>query len=248
MHRFFLPPEQCRGPVLTLSGGEARHAALVLRLRRGDAASGRDGAGGVVECRTQNVAKGAVTLDVVKKISHPPPACRITLAQAIPKGKILESIIQKATELGAARVIPLLTERVATRFEDGAAKAAKWQQVAVEAIKQCGQPWLPQIEEPIALASLLGRGERFELALVGSLAGDGRHPREYFDAERSARGRGLATICLWIGPEGDFTAGELEAIRASGARPITMGPLVLRSETAAIHALSIARYETERVS
>ena len=85
-----------------------------------------------------------------EKKTHPPLPCRVTLAQALPKGKIIESIIQKATELGVAEIVPLLTERVATRLDDDAAegKGNKWQQVAIEAIKQCGQPWLPKVAAP----------------------------------------------------------------------------------------------------
>jgi 16S rRNA (uracil1498-N3)-methyltransferase len=116
-------------------------------------------------------------------------------------------------------------------------KAEKWQQTVVEAIKQCGQRWLPQVEAPIELPDLLARGDKSDLSLVGSLQSDARHPREYFQAGKPA------TICLWIGPEGDFTEAELSAIQKAGARPISFGPLVLRSDTAAIYALSIVSYE-----
>ncbi len=243
MQRFYLDPKQCQANVLTLTGPEAHHAAAVLRVRQGELVSVLDGAGQILECEVQAVDRKTVSLRVIKKNFIPPPPCQITLAQAVPKGKILESIIQKATELGAARIVPLLTERVTTQLDHDRAgnKAEKWQNVALEAIKQCGQPWLPKVEAPMKLNEFLGRQEKFDLSLVGSLLGDGQHPRKYFEALKQPP----ATVCLWVGPEGDFTATELDAIRASGAKPITMGHLVLRVETAAIYGLSVINYELQ---
>ena len=130
---------------------------------------------------------------------------------------------------------------------DGAqAKAERWRQTAISAIKQCGQPWLPEVAQPISLAGLLAAWKADELALVGSPQNDGRHPRDYFDEFRARHGRAPASVTAWIGPEGDFTDAELDLIRASGARPITLGPLILRSETAALCALSIIQHELRR--
>ena len=167
--------------------------------------------------------------------------------QAIPKGKIIESIIQKATELGASRIVPLLSDRVATQLDDegAAAKAEKWRQTAVEAIKQCGSAWLPQVEAPITPKEYLARGEKFELPLVASLQSDCRHPRDYFKTFFAEKKRLPKTVCVWVGPEGDFTPAEMNSIKSAGALPITLGRLVLRSETAAIYALSILNYELQ---
>jgi 16S rRNA (uracil1498-N3)-methyltransferase len=187
---------------------------------------------------------------VTGETAAPAPPARITLIQAVPKGKIFESILQKATELGVARVVPLLSERVALRLDAAGAKdkAEKWRQCAIEAIKQCGQPWLPEVEEPLPLRALLDRGISFDLALVGSLQGDGRHPRLWFQDYEAQHGRRPQTVAAWIGPEGDFTGEELDLIRATGARPIGLGPLVLRSETAALCALAVIAYELQAPS
>ena len=98
-----------------------------------------------------------VELRVTKKKSIPPPPCLITLLQALPKGKIIEGIIQKSVELGAHRVVPLLTEHVVARLDDESAehKREKWQQVAIEAIKQCGAAWLPKIDAPTTIEQFL---------------------------------------------------------------------------------------------
>jgi 16S rRNA (uracil1498-N3)-methyltransferase len=243
MHRFYLPPPQCQGPTLTLTGAEAHHALDVLRIKTSETVVILDGAGREFSCLVRSVDRKTVTLAVEQTHSSPAPSCRVTLVQAVPKGKLLETIIQKATELGAFRIIPLRSERVATHLDNDAVnhKSEKWRHVAVEAIKQCGQRWLPQVDAPVTLPALLARGETFDLSFVGSLRNDALHPREYF---RSLQ-KPPASIRLWIGPEGDFTDSELAAIRNAGGLPISLGPLVLRSDTAAFYALSVVSYEMQ---
>jgi 16S rRNA (uracil1498-N3)-methyltransferase len=245
MRRFYLPPHECRSDLLILTGAEARHAAAVLRLRPGEDAAILDGEGREFSCRVEKVEQTRIQLKILKTSLSPAPVCQITLVQAIPKGKILESIIQKATELGVWRIVPLLSERVTTHLEGESVerKADKWRQTAVEAIKQCGQRWLPKVEPPTTLPSLLARAETFDLALVGSLQEGARHPRDYFLSYEREKRRHPSSVVAWIGPEGDFSPVEVEAIQKSGAKPMTLGPLILRSETAALYTLSIINYE-----
>jgi len=247
MHRFYLPPEECRGGVLTLSGREAHHARHVLRLRDGERVVVLDGAGREWHCEVRASRRDSVSLQVLERNTVPPLPCSITLLQAIPKGKIVESIIQKAAELGAARIVPILAERVATHLETGGAeaKARKWQLVAIEAIKQCGNAWLPQVEAPLTVEKFLARREHFDLPLVACLEPDSRHPREYFRKFIAAHQRLPRSVCVWVGPEGDFTPAEYGAIKHSGALPITLGRLVLRTETAATYCLSVLNYELQ---
>ena len=245
MHRFYLPPASTRGDSLRLDGREAHHALHVLRLQRGDLVTVLDGVGNEFLCAVETSSRHAVTLSVSLKNFTPPLPCSITLLQAVPRGKIIESIIQKAVELGARRIVPLLTERVVTQLdkEDAAVKREKWQQVAIEAIKQCGAAWLPQIEAPMTTERYLARKEKFDLSLVGSLQKERRHPRECFREIQAKHGRLPQSVGVWIGPEGDFTPEELDAIQATGALPVSLGRLVLRVETAAIYCLSILNYE-----
>ena len=249
MHRFYLPPERCAGDSLRLDGREAHHALHVLRLKRGELVTVLDGVGNEFLCAVENSSRSAVTLSVSLKNFTPPLPCSITLLQAVPKGKIIESIIQKAVELGARRIVPLLTERVVTQLddEDAADKRTKWQQVAIEAIKQCGAAWLPEIEPPTTLGEFLKHRDKFDLSLVGSLQTERRHPRECFREFQTQHKRLPQSVGVWIGPEGDFTPEELEAIQASGALPVSLGRLVLRVETAVIYCLSILTYELNSV-
>src|SRR4029077_12757786 len=151
MHRFYLPPPQCHDASLILTGAEAHHGLHVLRLRRGERVAVLDGAGHELLCEARELTRDSIQLTVLQKNFIPPLPYQLTLIQAIPKGKIIESIIQKATELGAARVVPLISERVATQVADKSApaKLEKWRLIAVEAIKQCGSAWLPQVETPL---------------------------------------------------------------------------------------------------
>jgi 16S rRNA (uracil1498-N3)-methyltransferase len=245
MHRFYLPPDQCDASSLCLSGPEAHHALRVLRIRPGETVTVLDGAGRQILCKVGQSVRDLVPLSVIETRTIAPPAGRITLLQAIPKGKIIESVIQKATELGAFRIVPLLSERAVVHLESAEAsrKAAKWQGVAIEAIKQSGAAWLPKVEPPVTPEQLLARNEKFELPLFASLQEGSRHPRVFFDAFREREKRQPTSLCVWVGPEGDFSPGESELIKAHGGLPITLGSLVLRVETAATYCLSIINYE-----
>ena len=245
MHRFYLPPDQCRGNALRLDGREARHALRVLRVKYGELVAVLDGIGNEFLCTVESCSRDSVMLTVSLKHFTPPPPCPITLLVAVPKGKIIEDIIQKSAELGANRVVTLLTERVVTRLgeSDREHKRAQWQAVAIEAIKQCGAAWLPKVETPLTIGEFLARPATFEMSVVGSLQTERRHPREVIREFEKASGRLPKSAAVWIGPEGDFTLEELKEIQDSGAQPISLGPLTLRVETAAIYCLSILNYE-----
>lgn len=247
MHRFYLPPEQCLGAELILGGREGHHGLHVLRLRIGDPVIVLDGVGGEYHCEVTALSREALRLKVLRHESILPPATQITLVQAIPKGKTFETIIQKATELGASRVVPLRSERVVAHLDDerGEAKVDKWRTVAIEAIKQCGNAWLPRIEAPVTVSDLLKRGDPHEMTLIATLQPDRRHPREWFERFRHQHGRRPRTLAVWVGPEGDYTPAEVQAVQAAGGLPISLGRTVLRSDTAAIYCLSVLNYELE---
>lgn len=247
MHRFYLPPAQCNGEIIHLTDDEAHHATRVLRIEAGEPVVVLDGDGHTMDCVVREVTKRSVTLSVKRKTFSPPLPCQITLLQAIPKAKAMDYIVQKATELGAARIVPILSERVVVQLNEreAADKAEKLQPVAIEAIKQCGSPWVTKIEPPVSLKGFLARGEKFDLPLVASLHEGSQHPREFIRQFREQHQRSPATACVWIGPEGDFSPAEMELLHASGALPITLGRLVLRSDTAAIYSLSVLNYELQ---
>ncbi len=247
MHRFYIPAGKDHGPDLQLTGREAHHALHVLRLRRGETIEVLNGEGLIRQCQVEETTRDQLLLKVLEERLVPPLPYRVTLAQAIPKGKLFESILQKATELGAARIVPLLTERTIVQVEEAedSRKLEKWRLVLIEAIKQCGSAWLPRLDAPVSVKEFVGHGPSTELGLVGSLRPEARHPRMHFDTFQRNHDRKPQSICVAVGPEGDFTDEELAMLQSAGALPITLGPLVLRTETAATYCLSIINYELQ---
>lgn len=245
MHRFFLPPEawSVNAPVLT--GSEAHHARNVLRLAPGDKAVVFDGHGRELTGEITEVTTERVTLRKLHENRSAPLRCRITLGQAIPKGKNMDLIVQKAVEIGAAEIVPILSDRTIVRLDedDAAQKQSKWQTIAIEAAKQCGQNWLPRVQRPRRMAEFFSERPAFDLQLIGSLQTDAHHLKDILAEHRAERGESPTNVLMLIGPEGDFTPAELNLARSHGCRPITLGPIVLRVETAAIYCLSVLSYE-----
>src|SRR2546430_12309210 len=150
MHRFYIAPENWNPDALSLRGPEAHHARDVLRMKPGDRAVLFNGRGREVTAEVVDLAKSEIRLRKLHESETPPLRCRITLGQAIPKGKNMDLIVQKAVEIGAAEIAPLISERTIVDLDQKEAeqKQEKWQQIAIEAAKQCGQNWLPQIGRP----------------------------------------------------------------------------------------------------
>src|SRR5438132_13041635 len=150
MHRFYIAPESWNPDALSLRGAEAHHARDVLRMKRGDRAVVFNGRGREITAEVVDLAKSEIRLRKLHESETPPLRCRMTLGQAIPKGKNMDLIVQKAVEIGAAEIAPLISERTIVDLEakEAEQKKAKWQQVAIEAAKQCGQNWLPTVHAP----------------------------------------------------------------------------------------------------
>jgi 16S rRNA (uracil1498-N3)-methyltransferase len=242
MHRFYIPPETWNPDALALDESEAHHAVDVLRMNPGDKAVVFNGRGAEATVEIADIAKKAVTLKKLHQGKSAAIGCQITLAQAVPKGKNMDLIVQKAVELGAAAICPLLSERTVIQVEeeDATRKQQKWQAVAIEAAKQCGQNWLPKVEPPRSLKEFFSQAGKYDLMLVCSLQPDAMHLKKLL-AEYG--GKLPKTVLVLVGPEGDFTPAEISLAKSHGCRPVTLGPIVLRTETAAIYCLSVLSYE-----
>lgn len=244
MHRFYIPPPEWKGDALILSGPEAHHCRNVLRLGPGDKVVLFNGRGHEVTAEIISGDAGQIAFRKLHESVSAPLRCRITLGQAIPKGKNMDLIVQKAVEIGAAEIVPIISDRTIVRLdqEEATQKQSKWQTVAIEAAKQCGQNWLPEVQTPRTLAQFFHAPPRFDLQLIGSLQSDALHLKKIL-AEYAATHERPASVLMLIGPEGDFTPAELNLARTHGCRPITLGPIILRVETAAIYCLSVLSYE-----
>ena len=245
MHRFYISPENWSPDALRLSGAEAHHAGDVLRMKRGDRAVLFNGRGREITADIVDLTGHEVHFRRLQETETPPFRCRITLGQAVAKGKNMDLIVQKAVEIGAAEIAPLISERTIVDLDKKEAeqKKAKWQQIAIEAAKQCGQNWLPQVNAPRKLKDFFSDAGNFDLRLIGSLQPDAIHFKkilgDYTDQHRDRP----KSVLMLVGPEGDFTPAELALAKTHGCLPITLGPIILRVETAAIYCLSVLSYE-----
>ena len=265
MHRFYVPPNEWNSTAPTLSGAEAHHARNVLRLDLGSKVVLFNGQGRELTGEIVSIDGDQIHLRKLHEATTPPLSCRITLAQAIPKGKNMDLIVQKAVEIGAAEIAPLISDRTIVHLDDDTAaqKQDKWQHIAIEAAKQCGQNWLPQVRIPRKLAQFFRetdvaalvptaepsnrrsprRAPLHQLRLIGSLQADAQHLKKILQEHIEHHGGLPQNVLMLVGPEGDFTPAELALARSHGCRPITLGPIILRVETAAIYCLSILSYE-----
>ena len=243
MHRFHLPPESWNSAILDRA--ESHHCTNVLRLGAGELVAVFDGCGREAAATIVRAAAGGVSLKLSEPTHTPAPPCTITLAQAVPKGKNMDLIVQKAVELGAARVAPLLSDRTVVQLAPAEAekKRTKWQDIAIEACKQCGQNHLPEITAPTTPKSFLERGYQSELLLIASLQADARPVKPVLADFFSQHSRPPKSVTIFIGPEGDFSPNEIALAKCHGCIPVTLGPIILRTETAAIYCLSILAHE-----
>ncbi len=243
---FYLPSPAWEAERLCLTGDEARHCAQVTRHRVGDQVVIFDGAGRKAEAQIDTLGKAEVHLTVLAEQQISPPRRPITLLQAVTKGDTFEWIIEKAVELGVRRIVPVITERTIVRLDarDAAKKHEKWQRVVLEACKQCGQAWLPEITAPLPLPAALEVAKPDRVRLVASLDPKARRLRGILSEAHDEAGFSPLNFAVAIGPEGDFSPAEYEMLASRGWDAWSLGELVLRSETAAVCALSILSYES----
>lgn len=234
--RFYTAPEDIDAKIALLSSDETHHLARVLRLRADDEAFVFDGCGREYQCRVSAIESRA-RLEIIEELSDEveSPAC-IALAQAMAKGEKFDFIVQKATELGVSRIVPLATDHadVKLREESAAKRLERWRRISMESLKQCGRRRLVEIASPIALeeflkssdSAILAFSERGGQSIKSALA-------DVIDD---------SSVAALIGPEGGWSDVELNRMEESGCRFVTLGPRVLRTETAAIVALTLIQH------
>lgn len=243
--RVYCVPPSAEPAEIVLSRDESHHLISVNRARAGHTVVAFDGRGHEWICTLQREDRHATVLKVNFRQNAKPLPYEITLGQALPKGPSMDAIVRKATEIGAARIVPLESERTQVHLDDDRQdrKIEKWQLAALEAAKQCGNPWLPEIAPVQRATAFMEQARGYDLKLIASLHPGAQSLKTALATHVGTTGRAPQRVLWLIGPEGDFTPAEMSQAQTAGFVPITLGPLVLRCETAAVYALSILSYE-----
>lgn len=245
--RAYCRPATTEPTEIILSPEESHHLVVVNRARTGDTVVAFDGRGSEWICELASEKKNAAVLKVRFKQRLKALDYEITLGQALPKGASMDAIVRKATEIGAARIMPLESERTQVHLdgERSDKKIEKWQTAALEAAKQCGNAFVPEILPVENAAAFMESSRGYDLKLIASLQPGAKSLKTVLAAFRGTQNRSPKKVLWLIGPEGDFTPAEMSLSKNCGFEPITLGPLVLRCETAAVYALSVLSYELQ---
>jgi 16S rRNA (uracil1498-N3)-methyltransferase len=245
MHRFFVPPELLSADPVRLDGSQAHQLARVLRVAVGERIELLDNSGWAFEVVLERVTPTEALGRVVRRYRpESEPSVRVVLCQGLPKHRKFDLILQKGTELGVARFVPLLTRysdvRETPRAEEG--KRARWERIVQEAAEQSGRAVLPEIAPLTPFADICVPPKQGVLSLMGH-AREGVKPLR--EALRAAGPGPWAEVRLGVGPEGGLSDDEVTLAHEAGIRIVSLGPRVLRTETAAIAALAILLYELD---
>jgi 16S rRNA (uracil1498-N3)-methyltransferase len=248
MQRYFVPADQMTAESVVLTGDDARHLGSVMRARTGDEFIASDGSGRDVLAKVTSVEKDAIRADILAALPDQAELTwRVTVAQSLPKGDKLETVIQKGTEAGAFAFQPFLSRRTVVQYDERkeAKRLDRWRKIAKEAAEQSHRSRLPEIRAVCGWKALLSQFDAYNLVLFcyeeEGRAGEGL--RRTLAGFRERTGGQAAGVLLIVGPEGGFTPEEAEEARAAGAVHAGLGKRILRTETAALYALACLAYE-----
>ncbi|MBO7504325.1 MAG: 16S rRNA (uracil(1498)-N(3))-methyltransferase [Clostridia bacterium] len=256
MSRFFVPEQNIddAAGTVTVTGTDVNHLKNVLRAARGTKIELVNTAGYVFGCTVETVGKDKIVCRIDSKEKCPAePVVPLVLIQGVPKGEKADFLVQKCVELGVTGIIPAVTERTVVKFSgdaDREKKRERWQRIATEAAKQSGRGAVPEITKPADFRDLMGALEPDWLKIIPYENEEERTLkqvlREYFpDMNKSTGDREKPKgIYVFIGPEGGFSAQEVEICRSNGFIPVTLGKRILRTETAGLAVVACVRYET----
>ncbi|WP_110953319.1 16S rRNA (uracil(1498)-N(3))-methyltransferase [Anaerosinus massiliensis] len=238
MRRFFIQvPLQDK---ITISGDDAHHIIHVLRYKIGQNFIVVDVNGKIAETEIIEIENDILTLQIVSILEENTEApIEVTLAQCLPKSDKMDFIVQKAVELGVSRIIPVISQNCVVKYDDAKkeARRKKWQKIAIEAAKQCGRTILPTVSPIMQLKQLQLELQQDTIAFM------------CYEGQADAAIKSLLTtteakkFLILIGPEGGFTQNEVTDCKEFGVRVVTMGPRILRTETASLAAISMVMYQ-----
>lgn len=247
MQRYFLAAEQFQDGTVTITGDDAHHLIRVMRAEPGDEIICSNGADREVLAKVGQIEKASVIADIIQELPMDHEASvEVWIAQSLPKGDKLETVIQKCTELGAAKFLPFVSERTVVQYDakKEAKRLERWQKIAKEAAEQAHRNRVPQVENPLTWKQLVEQTKNCNLALFCYEKESGLRLRQLLAQASSSRSEGRSLrIMVIVGPEGGFTEKEWEEAVDAGCSSISLGKRILRTETAAMAALTCILYE-----
>ena len=245
MHHFFVTPQQISGDKIRIEGGDVNHMKNVLRMKLHEKAEISDGESRTYLCEVEAYEEDVAILHILEEMeADTEPASKLYLFQGLPKSDKMELIVQKAVELGVYQVIPVAMKRSVVRLDDkkAAKKADRWNSIAESAAKQAGRSRIPEVTMPLSYNEALKMAEELDVTLLPyELAGGMEVTREVIRQIKSGQ-----SVGIFIGPEGGFEPEEVDAAVSMGARVITLGRRILRTETAGLATLAVLMFELEQ--
>lgn len=243
MPRLLVDPDLLNETIIELVGEHHHRLSRVLKVQVGEAVELIDGRGTIFNTAIFNVSKTKTSLRFISKRFVPKPKTEITLAQAIAKGDRFDFVIQKVTELGVSRIVPLITRRTVVKIPKGREKSKlnRWREIARHALEQSGQAWLPEISEPKSFHDFVVSPKASELNLFFY---EEEGERRIKDVWPSSLPEGVLVL---IGPEGGFDPAEAQLAVKAGFLSLSLGKTILRTDTAPMAALSIIQFLTGNI-
>ena len=245
MHHFFVTPQQISGDKIRIEGGDVNHMKNVLRMKLHEKVEISDGESRTYLCEVEAYEEDVAILHILEEMeADTEPASKLYLFQGLPKSDKMELIVQKAVELGVYQVIPVAMKRSVVRLDDkkAAKKADRWNSIAESAAKQAGRSRIPEVTMPLSYNEALKMAEELDVTLLPyELAGGMEVTREVIRQIKSGQ-----SVGIFIGPEGGFEPEEVDAAVSMGAKVITLGRRILRTETAGLATLAVLMFELEQ--
>lgn len=242
MHKFFVDESFIDGNIVNIQGDDVKHIYRVLRLKSGDQVNINNCKGEEFLAQIKDINKTNVLCEIIEKADiNNESTLKIHLYQGLPKAAKMDFIIQKSTELGVTSITPVITERVVVKNElKEYKKVDRWNKIALEACKQSKRTIIPKVNQPMELEGFLSEADSYDLVVVPY------ESKEDFGIKamiRNLKGKKINSIAILIGPEGGFEEDEIEKLDNLGAQIVTLGPRILRTETAGLVCASLLLYE-----
>lgn len=244
MHHFFVTPDQVMGQFIVIEGQDVNHMKNVLRMKIGEQVEISDGNNKKYLCEVEEYEDDTARLHVLEEMEADTElSSKLYLFQGLPKNDKMELIVQKAVELGAYEVIPVSTKRAVVKLDakKAAKKVERWNSISESAAKQAGRSLIPEVTEVLTFSRALEKAKELDVVLIPyELAKGMEEAKQLIHSIRKGQ-----SVGIFIGPEGGFERAEVEQAMEAGAKPITLGRRILRTETAGLTILSVLMFQLE---